>query len=74
MAGRSSIRLGDRVSIMSGLYAGEVATVTSVSGGVIPAVMVRTEVGRTRRVRTVDLEPVRPGSAAGLEGDRQLES
>lgn len=62
IGGRSSIGLGDKVRILTGLYAGEAAVVESVSGGVIPAVMVRTESGRTRRSRTVDLEPIRPGS------------
>lgn len=61
--GRPEIRMGDRVRILSGLYAGEIATVESVAGGVIPAASVRTEAGRTRRARTIDLEPVRPGSA-----------
>lgn len=64
VVGRSSIGLGDRVRILSGLYVGEAATVESVSGGVIPAVMVRTESGRTRRSRTIDLEPIRPGAPA----------
>src|SRR5512141_852269 len=55
MAGRPEIRQGTRVQISSGLYAGEIAVVESVVGGVIPAALVRTEAGRTRRVRTVDL-------------------
>ncbi len=62
VTGRASIRPGDRVRILSGVYAGEAATVESVAGGVIPAAMVRTESGRTRRSRTIDLEPIRPGS------------
>jgi hypothetical protein len=62
VVGRASIRLGDRVRITSGLYSGEIATVESVAGGVIPAVTVRTEAGHARRARTIDLEPVRPGS------------
>ena len=57
MAGRPEIRQGSRVQIASGLYAGESAVVESVVGGVIPAALVRTEAGRTRRVRTVDLVP-----------------
>jgi len=32
-------------------------------GGVIPAADVRTEAGRTRRVRTIDLVPVPSGAA-----------
>ncbi|MBA3876031.1 MAG: hypothetical protein C0498_03705 [Anaerolinea sp.] len=63
-AGRASIRLGDKVRILSGLYSGEVAVVESVAGGVISSAMVRTDAGRTRRARTIDLEPIRPGSAA----------
>jgi hypothetical protein len=70
--GRASIRLGDRVRILSGLYAGEAAVVESVAGGVIPAAIVRTESGRTRRSRTIDLDPIRPGSPG--TGERPLES
>ncbi len=75
--GRSSISLGDRVRILSGLYVGEVAIVESVSGGVIPAVSVRTEAGRSRRVRTIDLEPVRAGATsatAEAEQEQALEA
>lgn len=68
VVGRSSIWMGDRVRIMSGLYAGEIAIVESVSGGVIPAVMVRTEFGRTRRVRTIDLEPSKAGGGQAEAG------
>lgn len=64
MVGRPSIVQGARVQIGSGLYAGEIATVESVVGGVIPAAVVRTEAGRTRRVRTVDLVLYR-GEAPG---------
>lgn len=74
IGGRSSIGLGDRVRILTGLYAGETAVVESVSGGVIPAVMVRTDSGRTRRSRTVDLEPIRPGTLiAGGSEEQALE-
>ena len=60
--GRSGITIGDRVRIVgTGLYTGEVAVVETVAGGVIPAVLVRTEAGRTRRVRTIDLEPISKG-------------
>jgi hypothetical protein len=55
MTGRSEVVPGSRVRIASGLYAGEIAIVESVVGGVIPAAVVRTEAGRTRRVRAVDL-------------------
>ncbi|HEX5591419.1 MAG TPA: hypothetical protein VFX65_14095 [Candidatus Limnocylindrales bacterium] len=58
MAGRPEVVQGGRVQIASGLYAGELATVESIVGGVIPAAVVSTDAGRTRRVRTVDLIPV----------------
>lgn len=71
-AGRDDINIGDRVRIVgSGLYTGESAVVESVAGGVIPAALVRTDAGRSRRVRTVDLEPItdalRPDSASPPE-------
>jgi hypothetical protein len=63
--GRTGIEVGMRVSIMgTGLYAGEAAVVESIVGGVIPAADVRTEAGRTRRVRTIDLVPA-PAAATG---------
>jgi hypothetical protein len=56
-AGQSGFSIGDRVRIIgSGLYNGEDAVIESLPGGVIPSAMVRTEGGRTRRVRTIDLE------------------
>jgi hypothetical protein len=55
--GRTDIVAGSRVRITSGLFAGEIATVESLVGGVIPAAVVRTEGGKTRRARTVDLIP-----------------
>lgn len=57
MTGRADIVQGARVQITSGLFAGEFAIVESLVGGVIPAAVVRTEAGRTRRARTVDLIP-----------------
>ena len=57
MTGRADITQGSRVQIGSGLYAGEFAIVESVIGGVIPAAVVRTESGGSRRVRTIDLVP-----------------
>lgn len=57
MTGRADIAQGSRVQIGSGLYAGEFAIVESVIGGVIPAAVVRTESGGSRRVRTIDLVP-----------------
>ena len=57
--GRSGLAVGDRVRIQAaGLYAGDIAIVESLGGGAIPAALVRTEAGRTRRVRTIDLVPV----------------
>ncbi len=72
MAGRSEVEQGSRVQITSGLYSGEIAVVESIVGGVIPSVVVRTEAGRTRRVRTVDLVPMplaqAPGDTEGAGG------
>jgi hypothetical protein len=57
---RDDLSVGHRVKIGGGgLYAGEFAVVESViMSGIIPAYMVRTEAGKTRRVRAVDLERV----------------
>jgi hypothetical protein len=64
-AGRSGLTVGDRVRITgSGLYSGEFATIDRLTTGVIPSAVVRTEAGRTRQVRTIDLEPA-PASAGG---------
>jgi hypothetical protein len=58
-AGRRDLQVGDRVRIIgTGLYAGETAVIERFAGNVIPAALVRTESGRTRQVRTIDLEPV----------------
>lgn len=59
----AGVRIGDRVQVQSGLYAGELATVESLVGGVIPAVTIRTDAGMRRRVRAIDLVPI-PGPAA----------
>ena len=57
--GRSDIVVGSTVRILgTGLYAGETAVVERLTGGVIPAASVRTSAGRTRQVRTIDLQPV----------------
>jgi hypothetical protein len=57
--GRSDLSVGDRVRIVgTGLYAGEVAIIEKLSGGVIPSAYVRTEAGRTRQARKIDLEPI----------------
>jgi hypothetical protein len=59
--GKDGFTTGSRVRIAgAGLYTGEEAVVESIPGGVIPSVLVRTDAGRTRRVRTIDLEPL-PG-------------
>ena len=58
-AGGGAFVIGDKVRIVgSGLYNGEAAVVESLPGGVIPSALVRTEGGRTRRVRTIDLEKI----------------
>jgi hypothetical protein len=62
MQGRGGVVVGAKVRIAgAGLYSGEIAVVESVPAGVIPSAMVRTESGHTRRVRTIDLEPVADG-------------
>lgn len=61
LGGRAGLSVGDRVRILgNGLYAGEIAIIERLAGGVVPAAGVRTEAGRTRTVRTIDLEPVGP--------------
>lgn len=60
-SGRTDLTVGDRVRINGGgLYSGEAATIEKFAGGVIPAAVVRTEAGKTRQVRTIDLEPIGP--------------
>jgi len=62
-AGRPGLAIGDQVTIIgSGLYAGETAVIERFAGSAIPAAVVRTEAGRTRQVRTIDLEPIRRGA------------
>jgi hypothetical protein len=57
--GRAGLSVGQRVRILgTGLYAGEVAVIEKIGGSVVPAATVRTEAGRSRQVRTIDLEPV----------------
>jgi hypothetical protein len=76
MTGRADITRGSRVQIGSGLYAGEFAIVESVIGGVIPAALVRTEAGASRRVRTIDLVPApveKAPKAPGGVPPRELE-
>ena len=62
---RDDLKVGHRVKIGGGgLYAGEFAVVETILSGIIPAAMVRTEAGKTRRVRSVDLERVAPAAPA----------
>jgi hypothetical protein len=57
--GRAGLTVGGKVRITgTGLYAGETAVIERLSNGVIPSAVVRTEAGKTRQVRTIDLEPV----------------
>ena len=57
--GRPGIVSGSLVTILgTGLYAGETAIVERLVAGVVPAAVVRTEAGRTRQARTIDLEPI----------------
>ena len=58
-SGRAGLAVGDRVRIAGGgLYSGEAAVIERLVAGVIPAALVRTEAGRSRQVRTIDLEPI----------------
>jgi hypothetical protein len=57
--GRAGLKLGDRVRINgTGLYSGDLAIIEKLTTGAIPSAVVRTDAGRTRQVRTIDLEPV----------------
>ena len=63
--GKAGFSVGDRVRITgAGLYAGEAAVIEKLTTGVIPGALVRTEAGRTRQVRTVDLDPLPPAASA----------
>ena len=77
VAGKAGIEVGMRVTILgTGLYAGETAIVESIVSGVIPAASVRTEAGRTRRVRTIDLAPAprtAPAAAAAEDAETPAE-
>jgi hypothetical protein len=67
--GRAGLKIGDRVRINgTGLYSGEFATIEKLTTGAIPSAVVRTEAGRTRQVRTIDLEPATPAPAAASSG------
>ncbi len=63
--GRTGLSVGGRVRIAgTGLYSGETAVIEKLVTGVIPQAVVRTEAGKTRQVRTIDLEPVGPATTA----------
>jgi hypothetical protein len=60
LAGRGGLAVGTRVRVPEGgLYGGEPGVITALTAGVIPAAIVRTDLGRERRVRTIDLEPIK---------------
>ena len=67
-AGRPGLKIGDRVRIEgSGMFAGEIAVIERLSGGVIPSALVRTQGGNARQVRTIDLAPARDEPAVAAE-------
>ena len=68
--GRAGLKVGDRVRISgTGLYSGDLATIEKLATGAIPSAVVRTDAGRTRQVRTIDLEPVAAPPAAAPAPD-----
>jgi hypothetical protein len=70
--GRAGLKLGDRVRINgTGLYSGELATIEKLTTGPIPSAVVRTEAGRTRQVRTIDLEPVAAAASTAQPAAQQ---
>ena len=69
--GRAGLSVGDRVRINgTGLYSGELATIEKLTTGPIPSAVVRTEAGRTRQVRTIDLEPVAAAPASAPQAQQ----
>jgi hypothetical protein len=59
LTARDDLAVGTRVQVLgAGLYAGETAVIERLTSGVIPSAYIRTDSGRTRIVRTVDLGPV----------------
>ena len=63
--GKAGLTVGGRVRISgTGLYSGEIAVIEKLVSGVIPQAVVRTEAGKSRQVRTIDLEPVGPGASS----------
>ena len=70
--GRAGLKLGDRVRINgTGLYSGELATIEKLTTGPIPSAVVRTVAGRTRQVRTIDLEPVAAAASTAQPSAQQ---
>jgi hypothetical protein len=63
--GRPGLSIGSRVRITgSGLYSDELAVIERFATGVIPSAYVRTDGGKSRQVRTIDLEPVGPDAVS----------
>ena len=57
--GRSGLVVGGRVRVTgSGPYSNETVTITKLISGVIAQAIVTTDAGDSRRVRTIDLEPI----------------
>ena len=57
--GRSGLAVGGRVRVAgSGPYSNETVTITKLISGVIAQAIVTTDAGDSRRVRTIDLEPI----------------
>ena len=57
--GALGLEPGLRVEVIAGRHLGEAGIVETIAGGVIPAVIVRTAAGLSRRIRAVDLAPMR---------------
>lgn len=72
--GRDDLSIGLRVSIVgSGSSAGETGVVERLVAGVIPAAIVRTEAGKSRRIRMVDLVPIK-GADQGSQAAQEPET
>jgi hypothetical protein len=70
--GKTGLTVGRRVRITgTGLYSGEIAVIEKLITGVISQAAVRTESGNTRRVRTIDLEPVEASAPAAPAGPNE---
>jgi hypothetical protein len=67
--GRPGLKVGDRVRIGSGAYAGEIAVIEKLTNGPIASATVRTEAGRSRMARTVDLTPIGAHESAATSGE-----